>query len=360
MLEVKDISKTYNGFCLQNIKFSVNKGDYFIILGESGAGKSIILEIIAGLVKPDKGHIILDSENITQQSIQKRQMGLVFQDYAVFPHKTVFQNIAYPLYSLIKEKKSFNLIKQYVIKQRRIKNEVIRLATEMSIEHLLYRYPNTLSGGELQRVALARTLALKPKCLLLDEPLSSLDVQLRDELRSLLRKINKNGQTIIHVTHEYKEAITLANKIGIINKGKIIQTGTTKEVFHNPKSKFVANFTGIKNFYNAQIISSNKILLENKVEIVSNNTTGNKGFVMLRAEDIIISLKRIESSLTNNLYGKIIEMIPSMKGVELIIDVKIKIAAIITSQSVDKLNIEEGKNVWLSFKATAINYIDGS
>ena len=345
MLEIKNISKKYKDFDLNNINFSVETGEYFVLLGESGAGKSLILEIIAGLIIPDNGKIFLNGNDITNVKIQKRNIGLVFQDYAVFPHLTVHENIAYSLHSKKLSKSAIN-------------NKVVELANKTGIGNLLKRKPSTLSGGELQRVSLARTLALEPICLLLDEPLSSLDIQLRNELQQLLRKLHDEGITIIHVTHNFDEAVALANKVGIIQNGRIIQTGAPKEVFHNPKSKFVANFTGIKNFYNAVIKSKEIVILENKVEIIyiSGKDKGT-GIVMFRSEDIVISINKPDSSMCNNLHGTVLEMIPTKFGMEIIIDIGVKIAALITQKSVDRLQLSVNKYVWISVKATAIRFI---
>jgi len=346
MLEIKNISKKYKDFNLNDINFSVESGEYFVLLGESGAGKSLILEIIAGLITPDDGKVLLNSNDITNQKIQKRNIGLVFQDYAVFPHLTVYENIAYPLRSKKLNKSEIN-------------NKVVEFANKTGIASLLKRKPNTLSGGELQRVSLARTLALEPNCLLLDEPLSSLDIQLRNELQQLLRKLHNEGITIVHVTHNFDEAVALANKVGIIKNGKIVQTGTPKEVFHNPKSKFVANFTGIKNFYNAVIKSKEIVILENNVEIVyiSGKDKG-AGIVMFRSEDIVLSINKPDSSMCNNLHGKVLEMIPTKFGMEIIIDIGVKISALITQKSVDRLQLSVNKYVWISIKASAIRFID--
>ncbi|MEA1876421.1 MAG: ATP-binding cassette domain-containing protein [Bacteroidota bacterium] len=346
MLEIKHISKRYKDFHLDDISFSVEGGDYFVLLGESGAGKSLILEIIAGLIVPDKGEIAWNGKNITNEKIQKRRIGLVFQDYAVFPHLTVKANIAFPL-------------KSKGVDKHEINRKVGELAGKMSISHLLERRPNTLSGGELQRVALARTLALKPDCLLLDEPLASLDVQLRDGLQSLLRQINNEGITIVHITHNFEEAVALADRVGIIFNGKIIQEASPKEVFHNPKSKFIANFAGIKNFYKAEIKSGESIILDNKAEIV--NITGRthcSGFVMFRGEDVVVSGGKTDSSICNNFQGIVLEMIPTKHGVEVIVDAGIIVSALITYKSSDMLRLGTESPVWISIKASAIRFIE--
>ncbi len=346
MLKIKNISKQYKDFALDNFSFSVNSGDYFILLGESGTGKSLLLEIIAGLITPDKGEVFLNNINITYKKIQKRNIGLVFQDYAVFPHLTVKNNIAYAL----KAKK---------LKKKTINKKTIEWAEKMNISHLLERQPKTLSGGELQRVALARTLALEPVCLLLDEPLSSLDIHLRKELRYLLRKINNEGITIVHVTHDFEEAIALANKIGIIHNGKIVQEGTPKEVFHNPKSKFVANLSGIKNFYNAKIKSDEIVMLENSIEFkhLSGRTHGS-GFVTFHSKDVVVSKNQIDSSMSNNFQGVIVDMIPTKHGIEIIIDIGLIISALITQNSVDKFNLSKDSSVWVGIKALAIKFVE--
>ena len=310
MLELIDINKSFGDFSLTNINFRVEENQYYVILGISGAGKSVLLEMIAGITKPDSGQIRLSGKDITNESIQKRDIGIVFQDFAMFPHMTVLQNIIYPLKN----------IKTPRNKAKEIANYYARL---MGIDHLLKRMPSTLSGGEQQRVALARTLVLKPKYLLLDEPLASVDVQLKGELRSLLRKIHRLGITILHVTHDYEEAISLAEQVAVIYQGKLIQSGTSKEVFHNPKSKFLANFTGIKNFYNVEQKQKNIFLAEDKINIhCLHDTPTKRGFLLFRSEDVIVSNKLIPSSTVNNFEGTIIDLFPSNQGIELIIDME--------------------------------------
>lgn len=344
MLELKNISRKYKGFAVENISFVAEKGDYVVLLGESGAGKSLILEIIAGLIMPDKGEVWLNKKNITEEKIQSRNVGLVFQDNTIFPHLTVKNNIAFPLKSRKNDKKS-------------IDEKVNQLAKKTGIEHLLTRWPETLSGGELQRVALARTLSFEPACLLLDEPLTSLDVQLRDGMRSLLREINSEGITIVHVTHDFEEAIALAGKVGIIHKGKMGQFGLPKEVFNNPKSKFVADFTGMKNFYNAVIKSDETMLLDNRVEMKhALGDAKGQGFAMFKSEDVVVSKAKLDSSICNNFQGTVIEIIPTGRGMEVIVDIGIKVSAMITQESLDKYKLSKNSNIWIGIKATAIRF----
>lgn len=349
MLEVKNISKHFGEFSIKDISFTVNPSDYFVLLGVSGAGKSILLEIIAGLIHPEKGEIYLNNKNITHQRIQDRKLGLVFQDHAVFPHMTVFENIAYPL-------------RTKGLHKDEIKTKVEKLAETTGINHLLKRYPSTLSGGELQRTALSRTLALEPEILLLDEPLSSLDVQLKREMRSLLRKLNNNGQTIIHVTHDYEEAISLSNRVAVMHNGTIVQEGRTEEVFHHPKSSFVAEFVGVKNFFHAQLISQepNKSKLARITDKVSffvlTDCNDCDGTVMIGANEIFLSNSEIDSTALNNFKGKVKEIIPSRIGIDVVIDIGVDIIAEITRSSLQKLNITEGSEICLSFKATSVRF----
>jgi molybdate/tungstate transport system ATP-binding protein len=348
MLELKNIIKAYPKFKLDDISFQVDDGDYFIILGPSGAGKTQILEILAGLIDPDEGNVIVDGKDITNWKIQSRPFGLVFQDYAIFPHMNVRENISYP-------------IRLKGLGNRQIFSRVDGQAETMEIGHLLDRMPQTLSGGELQRVALARTLIREPKYLLLDEPLASLDVSLRQGLRSLLKGINNEGQTIIHVTHDYEEALVLANKVAVINQGKIIQIGLADEVFHQPGSEFVARFTGVKNYYAARLYREQDRqygeLVNGQVLRLNTEEPEGKGFVLLRGEDIFISLNDLPTSATNQMKGQIIEISPSPFGFEVLVDTGTLFYARITRESLQNLALRPGKEVWISFKAANVKFV---
>jgi len=348
VLKLNNISKQYKDFSLNDISFTVSDGDYFILLGESGAGKSMILETIAGLVSPDKGSILLSDKDITKAKIQKRNIGLVFQDHAVFPHYSVEENIAYPLHSMS-------------LRPEVKKKEVRTIARQLSIDNLLDRRPASLSGGELQRVALARTLVQRPKVLLLDEPLASLDTMLKAELRAMLRNIHRNGQTMLHVTHDYEEALSLGNRIVVITNGEIIQEGTPQEVFQNPKSEFVAHFVGVKNFFPVKIFVENGMTFAQisntiQVRLITEPSQVN-GFMMILGEDILLSKGAIESSSTNNWQGHVVEIVPTAKGIDVSVDIGVVIHALITPESLTKLEIEEGTCCWIHVKATAVKFI---
>ena len=348
MLEINKISKKFRDFELKDISLSVEEGEYFVLLGESGAGKSVLLETIAGLISPDQGSVILENKDITREKIQHRGVGLVFQDHAVFPHLNVRENIAYSLHgrALSASEKSL---------------KVEQIADLLSIRELLSRQPSTLSGGELQRVALARTLVQQPRILLLDEPLASLDSKIKSELRALLREIHKGGQTIFHVTHDYEEALALATRIAVFHQGKLIQQGQPQEVFHHPRSEFVAHFMGIKNFLPVTLEKGEGFYLaipENgPTMFVNPETPAEKGFIVIRGEDILLSNGPVETSALNNFSGNIQEIVPTPLGMEVCTHIGIPIYALITLESAKKMDLSIGKKIWIHFKTSAVKFI---
>ena len=354
MLKLEKINKKVGAFSLHDIDLSVDKGDYFMLIGETGAGKSMLLDIITGLLIPDSGNIILDGKNLQNIPPQKRNIGIVYQKPTLFPHMSVFENIAYPL----KIKKISS--KEIIIK-------VNELAGEIDITHLLKRNITNLFGGEAQRVTIARTLATDPAILLLDEPLSFLDVQLKREMSALLRKINLKGKTIIHVTHDYEEALALANRVGIIENGTLIQTGTPHDVFNNPKSAFIANFVGIKNFLHGKLnisesASELKVFESSGIKIFtsSNEEDYIEGYIIIPSEAITLSEERLQSSAINNFDGIIKDIFQTKLGIEVIIDIGSEISANITHQSLDRLHLAVGKAIWVSFKASSVMFVPGS
>ncbi|MBN1651779.1 MAG: ATP-binding cassette domain-containing protein [Bacteroidales bacterium] len=339
MLKLKNINLSFGQFAISNIDLELQKGDYFVLLGPSGAGKSVVLELIAGILSPQSGHIFLNNKDITHTKIQKRSVGLVFQDFAIFPHLNVEQNIAYPL-----------KIKHW--SKEKIAKRVMELATQMDILHLLKRRTTSLSGGEKQRVALARTLALSPDLLLLDEPLASLDVQLKKELRSQLRKLHKQGQTIIHVTHDFEEALLLADKVAIFNQGKIIQQGLKEAVFAQPHSEFVAHFIGVKNYFKVtnkvsnQIELAQKILLNCDAYLAQNEPPF---AVMIHSGDIQLSKEATNSQVAENTFeGTILELYPAFRGYELLVDIGIPLVVNLSQKQLMLLSLEEGDRIFCS------------
>jgi len=349
MLKLQNINLSFGQFAISNIDLKLQKGDYFVLLGPSGAGKSVVLELIAGILTPQSGQIILNDKEITHTKIQKRSVGLVFQDFAIFPHLNVEQNIAYPL-----------KIKHW--SKEKIALRVMELAKQMDILHLLKRRTTSLSGGEKQRVALARTLALSPALLLLDEPLASLDVQLKKELRSQLRKLHKQGQTIIHVTHDFEEALLLADKVAIFNQGKIIQQGLKEDVFAQPHSEFVAHFIGVKNYFKVtnkvlnQLEIAEKLLLNCDEHLAQNEQPY---AVMIHSGDIQLYKERTDNQTSENIFeGIILELYPAFRGYELLVDIGIPLVVNLSQKQVLELRLKEGDRIFCSIRIENIQKIN--
>jgi len=351
MLKLTDINRRLGDFALKDINLEVSEGQYYVLLGRSGSGKTQLLELIAGLEHPDSGTIVLDNMDITRQRIQHRKIGIVFQDYAVFPHMTVFGNIAYPLKAGKVERKS-------------IAEKVEKAAIAMNIQHLLERNTEKLSGGELQRVALARTLITSPRLLLLDEPLSSLDTSLKDDLKRLLRNLNKEGQTIIHVTHDYADAISLAKRVGVIHNGRIIQEGSVDEVFRNPSNRFVARYAGIRNFFKVEITGSNGIMTgvtNHNVRFKFNSEFAVKeGLLLIKSDSIILSREMPGDNDLNVLKGKVVEIIPSEFGMEVMIDAGDLFYVNIQRSVFERLRLLEKDEIWMSFPSKSIVVLSGA
>ena len=350
MIDIKHISKSLGEFNLKIDNLRIESGSYVVILGDSGSGKSLFLEILSGLIKPDKGCVLIDNQDVLGFPVNKRPFGLVFQDQSLFPHMTAKRNISYPLKKGLKN-------------SRKIEAKVNSIAKKLEASHLLDRSPNTLSGGEKQRISLARTLITEPLCLLLDEPLSALDVNLKKEIRSLLRWLNRTGQTILHVTHDYDEAISLASHIGVMSKGELIQFGTTEQVLNKPRSPFVANFTGISNYFKVSLrvteSGDHEAITESGIPIlISTQKTHGNGYVIVPSESILLSHKSITTSAANQFEGKISEISVARYGVEIKVNAAIPLVVRVTRSAIDKMKLAEGQSIWLSFKASSVQYIN--
>ena len=284
-LKFEDIDKSFGeNNVISKFNLEVEKGKFIVLLGPSGCGKSTLLRMIAGLEKIDNGKIFLENNLLNDLLPSKREIAMVFQSYALYPHMNVFQNISF---GLLNEK----------ISKKQIKEKVIEAANILKIEELLDRKPKELSGGQRQRVAIGRAITRKPKLFLFDEPLSNLDAALRSEMRVEISKLHKKLKSnIVYVTHDQIEAMTLADKIVIMNKGKIEQFGAPDDIYNNPNNVFVAEFIGnpkmnIFKVESKDIINKNTFKLFNN-EIKFENTNFNNGlYVGIRPEDISLENK---------------------------------------------------------------------
>jgi len=245
-IRLEDITKVYGAgqsavTAVEDITLAVEPGELFFLLGPSGCGKTTLLRIIAGLTAPTAGRVMLGERDVTAETVESRQTALVFQNYALWPHMTVRENVEFGP-------------KMRGASRRQRRETAARNLTRVEMDGLSGRKPNQLSGGQQQRVALARALAAEPDCLLLDEPLSNLDARLRLHMRQELRSLVKaTGTTALYVTHDQKEALSMADRIAVMNVGRVVQVGTAEEIYDHPRSRFVADFLGEANFVEGRI-----------------------------------------------------------------------------------------------------------
>lgn len=245
MLELRNLNFSYNETqVIKDFSLSVEEGSFTTLLGPSGCGKTTLLKLISGFLEPNSGEILINSKNICGIAPEKRKVAMVFQDYALFPHLTVEQNLSYGL-NLIPCPKGTSK-KEYKKANHAVVQQIARI---LGLAALLERFPHELSGGQQQRVALGRALVLKPGVLLMDEPLSSLDAKLRSQVREELKEIQQKFKiTTIYVTHDQEEALSLSDKIAVVNHGRLLQVGSPAQIYFSPKDKFTASFIGMANF----------------------------------------------------------------------------------------------------------------
>ena len=298
MIRIENVSKNLGEFKLDDATLQIDEGEYFIILGPTGAGKTILIETIAGIYRPDSGRVFLNGADVTNILPKDRHISMVYQDYMLFPHLNVAGNIGFGL-------------RQKKIAKSEIIMKTDEIAELLGISHLLSRYPGTLSGGEKQRIAIARAVVTEPKVLLLDEPLSALDSRTTERLQAELARIHEiTGTTTIHVTHSFGEAFALGDRIAVMCGGRIIQVGAPDEVFRRPNSEFIADFVGVENLFRGKSVVHDDIALVHAdgMSMVSSSLKSGDVSISIRPEDILISKKEIETSARNSFYGEITEV----------------------------------------------------
>jgi len=334
---------------VDKVNLEVRHGEFVVLVGPSGCGKTTLLRLIAGFEFPDEGRIFFNSDDVTELPPYERDTGMVFQNYALWPHMTVFENIAFGL-------KIRKLPKAEIVKRVKSTLSLVKL------EGLENRYPHELSGGQQQRVALARALVVQPKVLLLDEPLSNLDAKLRIEMRDEIRRLQKELRiTSIYVTHDQEEALTIADRIAVMNKGKIMQVGTPYDVYKKPKNLFVASFLGRCTILLGKVLKIEEdrliticddhlivgIVPDKEVEVSPNEEVA----IVIRPESI--RLKR-EPNKTYNVMSGIVDWV-SFGGNHL--DVKIKINSsklLITLDPHADVNVGDKITVYIPYDETLI------
>ncbi len=343
MIRVKNLSITLGSFVMKDINLEVNTGEYFILIGPTGCGKTVLIETLVGIRKPDSGEIWINNQNVTYQFPEDRNVGYLPQDFALFPNMTVEANIAFGLKARRREKKY-------------IRTVINRLAESLSISHLLLRYTQGLSGGEKQRVALARALATEPGVIFLDEPLSSVDENSREILCNELKEIHSRFKTtFIHVSHSFEEVSEMADRIAVINGGAVEQVDTVENIMYHPVNRFVAQFTRTKNIFEGTI-SGNEILINENIRLKTiYKTTGNV-LITIRQEVIKI-LEELKEEYDNVFRGKIVKLTKRNNIVSIVIDIGIPI----TLYTMDYELVERIKSksiVYIMIPRESINVIN--
>jgi len=333
-------------FVLRDADLEVAEHEYFIILGPTGAGKTVLLETIAGLYPPSTGDIWMSGQRVTDLGPDKRGIGIVYQDHVLFPHLTVRDNIIFGL-------------RQQGSKKREASSQAQWIIDLLGISHLLERKPDTLSGGEKQKVALARALVMQPQVLLLDEPLSALDPETRENVQRELRDLHEKLQlTCIHVTHDFEEAISLGDRIAVIGDGRIVQVGTPEEIFRRPNSEFVARFALTRNIFSGEVRDGDDecamVYVEGTPIAVVTDHRGRRQ-ATVRPEDILLSPEPLRSSARNSFKGTITEVISKGSTVNLRVRVPPDFICLVTRRSYEDMELREGGDVYVTFKASAVH-----
>lgn len=276
MIRVSDLKLAFPGFSLGPVSLEVPRGGFYALMGPTGSGKTLVLESIAGLVPGGRGTVEVNGVDVSRLEPEKRRIGIVYQDHALFPHLTVLQNVTYGQ-------------RYHGIGRTEGRDFALSLMESLRIDHLAGRRPATLSGGERQRTSIARALACRPDVLLLDEPLSSLDPRFREGLRETLKKIHRDsGVTFLMVTHDFADALALADRAAVLKDGTILQAGSVTDIFSRPSSPFVAEFVGVGNIFDAAY--ENGTCRFCGLTLPQPSANGHRrGHIALRTEDIAVS-----------------------------------------------------------------------
>jgi spermidine/putrescine transport system ATP-binding protein len=347
-VELKGVTKKFGQVVAVNdVSLQVRQGEFLTLLGPSGCGKTTTMRLIAGLETHTAGEIFVRQENVTYRPPYKRDVSLMFQNYALFPHKNVFDNIAFGL-------KYRGLLKEE--RKRRVE-ESLELVHLPGME---VRYPRQLSGGQQQRIALARALVVKPAVLLLDEPLSNLDLKLREKMRVELKQIQEQvGITFVFVTHDQEEALMLSDRIAVMEKGQIVQLGTPREVYEKPRSRFVAEFVGQSNFLEGRVVQSDHAQAEVEMEsglrlhvpAVLDAPIASPVTVQIRAERILVHQQQPSWSAGYKFPGVIERSIYVGNTIQYLISLETHDLLLSIRPTTGESPLARGTDVWVTFGA---------
>jgi molybdate/tungstate transport system ATP-binding protein len=346
VIKIENLQVELGKFAVRDINLTVADGEYCIILGPTGAGKTVLLESLAGLNPVKKGRLWLDDRDITTLPPEKRGISIVYQDHVLFPHLAVRDNILYGL------------------KIRRASREEMRrtldwLSDLLAISHLLPRKPETLSGGERQKVALARALSTRPSVLLLDEPLSALDPETREGVQEELRKLHdalKN--TVIHVTHDFEEAMTLGSRIAVIGEGRLMQVGTPEQIFRHPESPFVARFSLMRNIFTGEVTAGpegRSLFRLPGLELIVQTDLRGRCHAAIRPEDILVFRQPIASNMSNVLAGPVTRITDRGAILNISLDLPPEITVLVTRRQFIEMEIKTGDRLYVSLSPSLIH-----
>ena len=359
-IEVRNITKSFGQFtALSDVSLKIETGELFALLGPSGSGKTTLLRIIAGLETPDEGSgpILFYGDDVARQRVGDRGVGFVFQHYALFRHMTVFENIAFGL--RVRPKKTRP-------SKTAIRDRVMELLKLIQLDTIANRYPHQLSGGQRQRVALARALAVEPQVLLLDEPFGALDAKVRIELRSWLRRLHDEIHlTSVFVTHDQDEALEVADRVAVMNAGRIEQFGTPNEVFHHPATEFVMNFLGSVNQFSGRLesgqlqLADGKYIYEIDGQSLVETIDDQQASVFVRPHELRVSLEAIDDSRSLKATIVRIHAAGAYVRVELRTETEDFLSAEISHQESRDLKLEPGREVFVTPRRMRVFRTDG-
>ena len=353
MVELRNVTKRFGAYeALKDASFDIRAGEFMTFLGPSGCGKTTCLRLISGFDTPTSGQIFLDGKDLTFEPPYRRDVNQVFQNYALFPHLTIYENIAFGL-------------RMKKIPPTQIRERVDRVVKMTSLEDFTTRKPAQLSGGQRQRVALARAIVCEPKVLLLDEPLSALDAKLRTQMRVELKQLQKKlGITFIFVTHDQEEALTMSDRVAVLNAGRVEQIGTVNEIYYKPATRFVASFFGESNIVEAEILRSEGEFLHCRLEggleldvRTPNPPAHSQILLSLRPEKIRLTR---ENPGGRNSFPGTIEM-EIFKGAvdDLTISVQggLQLGAVLTNDGQAESDLHEGERVFARIQPEDIHIV---
>lgn len=319
-VELRSVSKRFGKtYAVRDVSITVEKGEFLSLVGPSGCGKTTTLRLVAGFLSPDEGDVLLDGASMASVGVRKRQVGIVFQNYALFPNLNVFENVAFGL-------------RARKIPEEELRFRVGKLLSMVELAARASAWPRELSGGQQQRVALARALAITPKVLLLDEPLSALDAKVRNSLRFEIKRIQReSGITTIYVTHDQEEALSISDRVALMNEGRIEQAGSPGDIYLRPANTFAADFVGVNNLLSGEYLGEGRFKWRKRVLSVADiPLPPGPSTLMIRPERLILSPSDDECSERDNILcgrvtgkvflGPLIRLAVEVEGEQFIID----------------------------------------